>query len=204
MRHAEPQPLQAALERGHVVGDGTAARGRVLGIVAGHDLQQRGRVCDRAGHRTDGVHRPGERDSAMSADTAVGDLHADDTAESRRLPVRAAGVAAHGRQHHPRGQRGGVAAAASAGDPGRVPGISAVAVMRVPAGEAVGHFMHRRLADQHAAGGLEPGHGRGVLSRHEAREHFRAPRGRDPLGPEAVLDRHAEHPPAAGPSPGPR
>ena len=123
VRDADPQPLEAAGERGEVVGHGIAAGGRVLGVVPGHDLQECGGIADGAGHRADGVHRPAQRDAAVAADPAVSDLHADDAAERRGLPVRAAGVAADGRERHGGRQRGGVAAAAPARDAGGSHGL---------------------------------------------------------------------------------
>ena len=85
-----------ALRGGRATTGAGAASAHVASSGSGPaiDFEEARRVLDGASERSDLVERRAERDEAVAADAAVGRLEADGAGERRRLPHRAAGVAA--------------------------------------------------------------------------------------------------------------
>src|SRR5215211_8975099 len=82
-RNTDPGPRKGAFEVARKVFQGQIYRVEVFRIVAGQGVQHEGVVLHGAGHGTDVVKAPGEREDATLAHAPVGRLHADDTAEGR-------------------------------------------------------------------------------------------------------------------------
>ena len=95
------------------------------------------------------------------------------------------------------------AAGGAARDAVEVPRVAGDAVGGVLRGGAHRELVHVGLAEQHGAGGLQPGGDGGVVRRPPALEDLRAARGRHALGDDDVLERErdagqrAERPPPA-------
>ena len=79
-------------------------------------------------------------------------LEPDQSAERSRNPHRSAGVVAMRDRHYARSDRGGRAAARSAGDPRRVPGIAGCAPRAALGRERRAPFGHRALRERYQAG----------------------------------------------------
>ena len=84
-QHAEPSPLQRSSVQpfgvGNVAGDRRGRRVGIRGIEAGDDLQQFGRIRDRAAHRAGRVLKDDERRHAGAADQPGRDFQADQVVE---------------------------------------------------------------------------------------------------------------------------
>ena len=93
-----------------IIGHRRIERGGIEGIVPRDDLQTECRIIDGAAEDADLLERRGEGDEPVSTDPTVGRLHADDAAERRRLPHRAAGLGPKRHAHDATGHRDGGAA----------------------------------------------------------------------------------------------
>ena len=197
--NADPQALDVGIARGGgEVRHGERRRRRILGIVAGHALQQQRAVLDRARERTRLVERAGKRHHAPARAAAVGRLQPDDAAERRRLADRAAGVGAGAARHHVGRDHGRRAARRAARHQLAVvapllPRVLDAAEVARHVRRAHGELVEVGLADHDRARLPQVGGHRALILRHEAFEDVRAGRGLHALGAEQVLDgeRHA-------------
>ena len=64
--------------------------------MTGESFEQKRRVADVFGHRSDLIHRRSERDDAVAAHPAIGRFETDDAAAGRRLADGSAGVGSQG------------------------------------------------------------------------------------------------------------
>ena len=140
--------------------------------------------------RPDRVEGEAQGKRAFGRDALPARLEADDTAQRRRYPHRAAGIAADG----------DLAEAVGGGDRGArrraarharaIARIARRAEMRIGADGGIGEFGHVGLGDDHRAGGAQPAHHDGVdLGRRRLLgEDFRAGAGRLAGDIEQILD----------------
>ncbi len=92
-------------------------------------------------------------------------LEADEAAQRRRDPHRAAGIGADRHRGEAVRDRDRRARGRAAGNARAVEGIAGRAVMRIDADAGEGEFGHVGAADQHRARRLEPRHDRGIARR---------------------------------------
>ena len=149
--HADAQPLHALAELGGEVRHRPGDARRILGIVAGHALQQQRAVLRRPGHRPGVIEREGERQDADAAAQAVGRLDAGDAAERRRSADRSAGVRPGAAQDQSRGNRRAGARGRSRREVLAVPGIARRRPRQVERRPAEGELVRRELAQHHRA-----------------------------------------------------
>ncbi len=134
------------------------------------------------------IEGEGVREHAMPTDQAVGRLQPDQAAKRSRIADRAAGVAAERAEHEAGGDRGARTAARAAGDMRRVPRVARRRPGQIEGRAAMGEFVGRELAHQHAAGGAQLG-GRGRVARRDMTlPRFRMAGRRQPLGVVDVLE----------------
>ncbi|MNN24111.1 hypothetical protein D3C81_1375290 [compost metagenome] len=194
LRQADAQALQRGVEVGAVVRHRFVDAGGVLGVEAGHALQQQGAVFGGAGQRAALVEARRVGDHAPARNTAVGRLEAGEVGQRRRLADRATGVGAGAGRQQARGHGRGGTAGRTARHVFEVPRVLHRAVVAGLVGRAHGEFVHVGLAQgDHAGGGQLGDHGR-VIRRLEVVEHLRAAAGAHAVGAEQVLvgDRRAQ------------
>ena len=190
---ADLEALDVAAEQRAPVGGLEVDGGAVLGVVAGHCLEQEGGVLDVAAEGAGLVERGGEGDDAEARAAAVGGLDAGDAAEGGGLADGAAGVGAGGGECYAGRHGGSRAAGAAARDQGGVvgglgPGVADGAVVGGHVGRAHGELVEIGLAERDGAGGPELGGDGQFVRRLEAVEDVRAGGGEHALGAEQVLD----------------
>ena len=149
-----------------------AAGALVARVESGDGVKRGGGIAHRARDRPHVVEGEIERHHAVTADAAVAGLEPDRAAVGSGDADGAAGVAAHGQEHHAGGDRRGRSAAGAAGNPLQVPRVAHRAEMRVGRGDAVGQLVQVGLADQHRAGFGQLFDHRGVMVRARGSRRF--------------------------------
>ncbi len=184
LQDPEPQPRGRHHRRRPALCPWRLARHHRVGDRAAGDAIRQG---------ADRIESRRERGRPVARDAALGRLEADEAAQRRRDPHRAAGIAAdrdHGLRiaHRHRRARG-----RAAGDQLAVKGVSGRPVMRVDANPGKGELGHVGAADEDRPGGAQPGDDRRVAGRRRAVvERLRASQGGFPRDIEEVLDRHRQ------------
>ena len=165
-----------------LVEEWASRRRRAVGIAgpgAARRVQDRGAVAHAQGDRV-----LGGKPAAPLAEigrhgvAAAGRLEADESAAGGRGPDRAEAVRGVRRGQHARSDRGGRAAARSAGDAGRVPGVLRRPVQLRLAGEAEPQLAGVGPPEDDHAGPLQPLDVLAVLGRHDVFEEPAPSRGR--------------------------
>ena len=175
-RPADSEAFDAALRRRDVVLGRFPERAWVSRIVAGHDLQQDGRVLDGTAHgallaELVGHGRPSH--AAELGDPALRRLDPVDAAEAGRNSDGASAVAARRQRAQAGGQRRPGASAGAARRAARVPGVAAVAQAALGAPQQA-ELRRVRLAQDYRARRSHPLHDYGVGGRHPVFEDERA------------------------------
>ncbi len=172
------------LARVDAVGDRRAVVG------AGHDGEHEGHVRHRTRHRPgDGQRVPAELHRVLRHEPRRG-AEADDAAERRGHPERAAEVRALRDRAHAGGERHRGAAARPPARERGVPGIARRSEHRVEGVAARAELGRVGLAHDDGARRLEALDDERVLFRHVVLVDLRTPRRADALGRGEVLDRH--------------
>ena len=196
-QHAEPRPLQRSSVQpfgvGNVAGDRRGRRVGIRGVEAGDDLQQFGRIRDRAAHRAGRILKDDERRHAGAADQPGRDLQADQVVERSGQADGTAGVFAQADGAEVGGHRGTGSAARPARIVRRVIRVFRHARFRRIAEPGRGEVGHGGLGENDRAGSAELGDHRGVGVGHVAVQRNRTERGRNARGFRLILhdDRHA-------------
>ena len=128
-------------------------------------------------------------EAAVARDAARGGEEADDAAEGRRDPRRAAAVGTDRQRHHPGGDRGGGASARGSRDAGGVPRVDRLARETRLRPRPRREFRHVGLPDDDRPGAPQPLRDGPVVRRHESLEQQRPAGGRDVFRPRLVLER---------------
>ena len=189
-RDADTELLDAALKAGGVERNGAPRRGRVLGIVAGDDVESGGGPFHRPRERAGVVEAPGEGKDAAPAHPSIGGLDADTRGEGGGDADRTSGVAAHGGEADAGGNGCPRTAAGKPGDAVKVPGVAGPAV--AGAGEIDGELGEVRLAEDDRAGVEQALDGEGMLRGHVIEAGGRGAGGGRAGDVVEVLDRDGE------------
>jgi len=161
--------------------------GGILGVEAGHGVEQEAAILGGAGHGAGLVEGGGEGDHAPAGNHAVGGLQAGEVAQGGGLADGAAGVGAGGGGGQAGRHGGGGTAGGAAGNAALVPGVLHRAEEGGFVGGAHGELVHIGLAQVHGAGGVEFLDHRGVVGADEVGQHLGATGGEPALSAEDVL-----------------
>ena len=164
---------------------------RAVTIVgAGDHVEHGGGVAHGARQRAGVGHVLPAGEAGRLRHPPVGGLEADEAAEGRRDPHRAAPVGAEADRSQPGRHRGGGAAAGAARRPLEVPRIARGAEHRVVGQRLVAELREVRLAEDDGAGHAQAGDGDVVLLGQQLGEEARSAGGGEAARVERVLDRH--------------
>ncbi|MNE49720.1 hypothetical protein D3C80_1442620 [compost metagenome] len=152
LRQADAQALERGIETGAVVRHRFIDAGGVLGVEAGHALQQQRAVLGGAGQRAALVEAGGVGDHAPARHATVGRLEAGEVGQRCRLADRAAGVGAGGGRNQTGGHGSRRAAGRTAGHALEVPRILHRAIVAGFVGRTHGELVHVQLAEADGAG----------------------------------------------------
>jgi len=109
---------------------------------------------------------PGQGHHTGAAHSAVGGFKAHDSAQGRRTPDGPSGAGTQGAHGLTRRHRRPRPAGGAAGDVVQVPGVAGRFEAGGPIGAAQGELVHGQLAQQHGAGGFQPGVGGAIVKGH--------------------------------------
>ena len=189
---ADPKAGYTVLEALRVVEPVAVQARGVAGILPAERGQQRRGVAHAPRQRADRVERGRERDQPVSADQTVGGLQTDDAAQRRRLTDAPAGVGPEGPDGLPGGDRGGAAAAGTAGDARGVPRVVHGSERRVLVGRAHRELVAVRLADEDRTVTGQASPRRAVVRRHVVLQDARGTGRPDAVRREDVLERRRD------------
>ena len=164
------------------------ARGVARILPAERGEQRRG-VPHAPRQGADRVQRGCERDQPVPADQAVRRLQADHAAQRRGLTDAPPGIGAECPHGFPGRDRGGAAAAGTAGDTRGVPRVADGTERGVLVGRAHRELVAVRLADEDGTVTGQPGPGRAVVRRDVVLEDARGARRANAVRGEDVLQR---------------
>ena len=157
---------------------------RILLVVTGDQVENRGGIPHGAGKRANLVQRGRERHEAVPGDASVGRFEADHAAERRGLADGAAGIGTERGDRFKRGDRRGRPARGAARHAVEVPRVRGALVRAVLAGGAHGELVHVGAAEQDASGGFQFAGHEGIVRGDEALQDLR--------GAGALLARRAD------------
>ena len=149
--HTDAHALDASAKLRGVIRDRPRCARGIARIVPGQRLQHQRTILRGPRHRTDMIERERSGCHAGAADQTVGRLDAGDAAQRRRPTDRTAGVSADATEDQPGRHTGSSAAARPRREVRRVPRIARRRPRQIERRPAIGEFVCRRLADQHAA-----------------------------------------------------
>ena len=170
-------------------------------IVSGQDREQHGQIGHAAGHRPGNRERGVEGVGHRRRDPSIGGAEPEHVVERGGIAQRAAMVAAVGNRQHAKRERHRRAPAAAARGLGWIVRVERGAEYRVISLRAQSEFRRIGLADDDAAGPLDPLHVDRVLLRNDLLENRGSLCGADALSGRQVLDGlrkpvHPTHAPA--------
>ena len=187
--HADAQPLHALAELGREIRHRPIDAGRVLGVGAGHALQQQRAIFRRPGHRAGVIEREGQRQNSRPTGQAISRLDSGNAAKSRRSADRSTGVGPGSAQDETRGDGRPGARGRSRREVVPVPGVARRRPRQVEGRPTEGKFMRRQLA-QHDGTRVRPLLHRMRIARgHIVLQQLRMRRRADPGGIVDVLVR---------------
>ena len=189
--NGKTEPGDIPFETGHEIGR-CHAMPRSLIRVDDRRLDP-GDIGDAPPDRPHDVMGRTDRKHAGRGDAAAGRPEAGRPGQGGGHADRGTGIAAERTDSQPGRDRDGRPAAGAAGDSPGIPRVPASAEEGVLGRSAIGEFVEVGLADEHRAGGPEPGHDFGIALRDPVGEEARPAGARDARDVDAVLDgdRHA-------------